>query len=81
MYRKDSDAIGPVRDFLGDFRRLYPDKKIEELDPDSSEGINLMRTYDLTDTPAIISINDDGTLNGEWCGRRLPLLSEVAYYS
>lgn len=80
LYRTNSETERLARDFAGDFER-QTGRKIEALDADSPEGIELSKLYDVMAYPAILARTDDGTLLQLWQGEPLPRISEVSFYS
>jgi hypothetical protein len=80
LFRLNSESERLARDFAGDFER-QTGQKIESLDADSREGLELSRLYDVVNYPAIIARTDDGTLLQLWQGEPLPRISEVSFYA
>lgn len=80
LYRTNSETERLARDFASDFER-QTGKKIEVMDADSPEGIELSKLYDVVAYPAILARTDDGTLLQLWQGEPLPRISEVSFYS
>ena len=80
MYRALSEHRRPVEDFLYEFERRTG-KVIETLDPDSREGTDFARTYDIVEYPTMIAMSEDGQMQSMWRGLPLPTLSEVSYYA
>ena len=79
VYKEESDHAREVFDYLRDFAR-QTGHVIEEMDPDSSAGVDFCRTYDIVEYPTVIALSNDGQLQNMWCGRPLPTISEVSYY-
>lgn len=79
VYKPDSDHARTVVTFLNDFTR-QTGRIIEELNPESPEGISFCRTYDIVEYPTLIAISHDGQLQNMWRGLTLPTISEVSYY-
>lgn len=79
FYRTDSEHARAVETFLHDFERQTR-KQLEVIDPDSREGGNLSRTYDIVEYPSIIATMPDGQLRNMWRGVPLPTIGEVSYY-
>lgn len=79
IYKYESDHAREVLDFMRDFTR-QTGRTLEEVDPDSPEGADTCRTYDIVEYPTIIALSDDGRLQNMWRGRPLPTISEVSYY-
>ena len=80
VWRENADYSRTVSDWLNDFERRT-DKVIESLSPDSIEGENFVRIYDIVEYPTIIAIDDMGRELSTWRGLPLPLIDEVSYYS
>lgn len=80
MYRTNSEAESLARNFAGDFER-QTGKKLEIMDADSREGVELARLYDIVSYPAILARTGDGVLLQLWQGEPLPRISEVSYYA
>ena len=79
VYHEESDYARDVRDFLRDYEN-QTGRQIETVDPDSSEGAQFCRTYDIVEYPSIVAATDDGVLQNLWRGLPLPLINEVSYY-
>lgn len=79
VYKDKSDHGRTVRDFLADFTR-QTGKSISELDPETLEGIDFCRAYDIVEYPTVVAMRDDGVLLTLWRGMPLPTINEVSYY-
>lgn len=79
FYRPNSEHERRALDYLRDFA-AQTGKKLPTLDPDSREGAELCRLYEIMQFPAIIATDDEGHLQNLWTGDRLPTYSEVSYY-
>ena len=79
IYKDASDHAREVIDYLRDFER-QTGHELEVMDPESREGIDFCRVYDVVEYPTIIAISDGGQLQNMWRGRPLPTISEVSYY-
>ena len=79
IYKEESDHAREVMDYLRDFKR-QTGHDLETVDPDTAEGADFCRTYDIVEYPSIVAISDDGILQNLWRGRPLPTLSEICYY-
>jgi methyl coenzyme M reductase alpha subunit len=51
------------------------------MDPDTREGSNFARIYDIVQYPTIIATADDGKEQHRWAGTPLPLINDVSYYT
>ena len=79
IYKDASDHAREVIDYLADFTR-QTGQELEVLDPESRDGADFCRTYDIVEYPSIIALSDDGQIQNLWRGRPLPTISEVSYY-
>jgi hypothetical protein len=79
VYKDESDHAREVLDYLKDFER-QTGRTIETLNPDSKDGADTCRAYDIVEYPTVIALSDDGHLQNMWRGRPLPTISEVSFY-
>lgn len=79
IYKSESDHAREVMNYLRDFSR-QTGQEIEEINPDTADGAQLCRVYDIVEYPTIIATSEDGSLQNMWRGRPLPTISEVSYY-
>lgn len=79
VYKAESDYARSVLDYLRDFER-QTGHKLEELNPDSTEGELFCRAYDIVEYPTMIAISDDSVIQNTWRGLPLPTISEVSFY-
>jgi len=79
VYKDESEYAREVTDFLRDFTR-QTGHELETLDPDTPEGDDFCRAYDIVEYPSIIALSDDGRLQNLWRGTPLPTISEVSFY-
>lgn len=79
VYKPNSDHARAVTDWLRDFNR-QTGKTVSEIDPDTKEGAELCRNYDIVEYPTIVAFDSSGALQNMWRGRMLPTISEVSYY-
>lgn len=79
FFREMSEHGRTVETFLGDFRR-QTGRELEQMNPDSKEGSDLARVYDIVEYPTVVALNDEGQLQYQWRGIPMPTISEVSYY-
>ena len=80
IYREVSEQARDVTTFLHDFRRRTG-VDLDTLDPDTREGADICRLYDIVQYPAIIATDKTtGVLLKSWQGLPLPTIDEVSYY-
>lgn len=79
VYRYESDHAREVLDYLRDFSK-QTGHTVEEVDPDSRDGAQFCRVYDIVEYPTMIALSDGGQVQNVWRGRPLPTISEVSFY-
>lgn len=80
VYKEQTDYARQVIDYLRDFEH-QTGRHLETLDPDTPEGADFCRTYDIVQYPTLIALSDDGVMQNTWPGLPLPTISEVSYYA
>jgi hypothetical protein len=80
FYRDASEHGQAVREFLREFHRITG-RTIDEISPDSPDGIQRAEVYDIVEYPTLLAIDDNGTMQNMWSGLPLPTISEVSYYA
>ena len=81
LYRPKSEFARITEEFIHDYQRRYPDKKMDILDIDSREGGAISSLYDVMQFPTIMALRDDGSLLKSWEGQSFPLMDEIAAYA
>ena len=79
IYKNESDHAREVLDYLRDFER-QTGRPLATLDPETKEGEQFCRVYDIVEYPTVIAISDDSVMQNTWRGLPLPTISEVSYY-
>jgi hypothetical protein len=79
VYKEETDYAREVIDYLRDFKR-QTGHDLETMNPDTADGADFCRTYDIVEYPSIVALSDDGVLQNLWRGTPLPTISEVSYY-
>lgn len=79
IYKDQTDYARTVIDFIHDFKH-QTGRDLEELDPESREGVDFCRAYDILQFPTLIALSDDARMLNMWQGLPLPTISEVSYY-
>lgn len=79
VYKEESDHARTVIDFIRDYQR-QTGRDLEVIDPDSPDGAQFCRTYDIVEYPSIVATSDGGVLQNLWRGLPLPLINELSYY-
>lgn len=79
IYKTESDHARDVMTFLSDFER-QTNKQLDVVDPDTLQGADTCRLYDIVEYPSIVAVDDDGAIQNIWKGLPLPTISEVSYY-
>ena len=79
VFKEDSEQARPVLEYLRDFEH-QTGHKLDTIDPDSVEGAELCRVYDIVEYPTVVAMSEDGMALNSWRGLPLPTISEVSYY-
>jgi hypothetical protein len=79
IYKSASDRARDVSDFLRDFERQTA-RKLETIDPDSRQGADICRLYDIVEYPTIVATSEEGQLLNMWRGVPLPTIDDVNAY-
>jgi hypothetical protein len=79
IYKDESDHAREVLDYLQDFAR-QTGHTLETMDPDTPEGIDFCKVYDIVEYPTMIALSDNGSMQNMWRGWPLPTINEVSYY-
>ncbi len=79
VFKEASDSAREVLDYLRDFER-QTGHVLETLNPETKEGEQFCRAYDIVEYPSIIALSDDSHMQNLWRGTPLPTISEVSYY-
>jgi len=80
LYRPNSEHGRLTEEFLRDIRSRTDNPNIVALDVDSREGSIQAQLYDIMSFPAILVIQDNGSIQNSWVGETLPLVNEVVAY-
>ena len=80
FYRPNSEHSRQVEEFVHDFVRAEPDRKVDLVDVDSPYGVAQCELYDIIQYPSIVAKGEDGVLLRSWSGE-LPLMNELSYYA
>lgn len=79
VYKLESDHAREVIDYLREFQRRTG-RELEQVDPDTREGSDFCRAYDVVEYPSVLALDDSGKVLNLWRGSPLPTINEVSYY-
>ncbi|HMM62215.1 MAG TPA: hypothetical protein PKC86_01505 [Candidatus Saccharibacteria bacterium] len=80
IYKEQTDYARTVIDYLRDFER-QTGRKLETMDPETPDGAQFCRVYDVVEYPTILALSDNGILQNMWRGLPLPTITELCYYA
>lgn len=80
VYKENSEQARAVETFMHDFTR-QTGKSLETINPETRDGAQFCRTYDIVEYPTVISLGDDTVMQTMWRGLPMPTISEVSYYA
>ena len=79
LYRPNSEHERQALNYLRDFT-AQTGKTLPTLNPDTPEGTDVCRLYDILQFPTILVTDAEGHMQNLWTGERLPTFSELSYY-
>jgi hypothetical protein len=79
IYKDETDYARAVYDYLGDFKR-QTGHDLETMNPETPDGADFCRTYDIVEYPSIVALSDNGSLQMVWRGLPFPTINELSYY-
>ena len=80
LYKRETDYGREVEEYLTDLSRMATKTECEVMDPETIEGEMFARARDIVRYPAIVAVDNNGSVIQEWIGLPLPAMDEVAYY-
>lgn len=81
LFRPNSEHDTSANEYAENFKRVTG-KKLDMLDYDSAEGIELAKIHDITSIPAILALRDDSSLMESWVEQdKWPTASELSFYA
>lgn len=81
LYRPNSEHGRVVEEFIHDFQYRNHGYHMEILNLDSRDGYAMASLYDVMRYPAILVLQNDGSVQHIWEGNEMPLMDEVASYA
>ena len=73
VYKYESDHAREVLDYLRDFSR-QTGHTIEEIDPDTPDGADFCRTYDIVEYPTMLALSDSSSKASKRMSSTSPML-------
>lgn len=80
IWRRESDYGRSLEEWINEFERRTG-REVESLEPDTAEGEQFCRTYDVVEYPTIMVLSNSGEALADWRGQQLPLFDEVGYWA
>lgn len=81
LYRPNSEHGRLTEEFIHDYQTKHQADRLEALNIDTREGSAMATLYDVVQYPAILVLQEDGSIQRSWEGETLPLMDEVAAYA
>jgi len=81
FYRPNSEYARITEDFIRDFKSRNDSSKIEVLNVDTRDGDATATLYDVVEYPAILVVQESGSVQKMWQGPAFPQFDEVAGYA
>ncbi|MBQ6355290.1 hypothetical protein IJJ18_02640 [Candidatus Saccharibacteria bacterium] len=80
LYKRETDYGREVEEYLSEIARSSTRDEIEVLDPESVDGEIFAQARDIVRYPAILAVDNNGSVVQDWIGLPLPPMGEVIYY-
>jgi hypothetical protein len=81
LYRPNSEYGRVTEEFIHEYQARYQSQSLEIINIDTREGMATADLYDIVQYPAVLVVQNDGTIQKAWQGEDLPLMDEVASYA
>ena len=84
LYRPKSEHARNIDEFIRELKRREGDEvanRVELINIDTRDGAATASLYGVMQYPAVLAIQNDGSLLKDWQGSAMPLLNEVSYYT
>ena len=81
LYRPNSEHGRKIEEFVHEYQRRHQAGHLELLNIDTRDGSATATLYDIVQYPAILTLQNDGSVQKIWQGTELPLMEEVASYA
>ena len=79
LYHPKSDHGGLVEDYARDYHR-FRGHDLELVSLETRDGAGMASRYDVTRYPAVLAIDQNGTLHKLWQEEHLPLMNDLDLY-
>lgn len=81
LFRPNGEQARSVNDYIREVTSRYPELIIESIDVDSLKGEKVAQLYDIQRYPAVIVLQEDGSMSKMWQGEEFPLIDEVVSFA
>ena len=79
LYRPNSEHDTLVQRFVRDFMHRTS-REVELVSLDTRDGAATASLYDVLQYPAVLVVENHGSVQQLWQGEQLPLIDEVSYF-
>lgn len=80
VWKRESEHGREVEEWIRDFSLIFG-REVESMNPDTGDGNEFARIYDVVEYPSILALDDFGKVLEMWRGVPLPTMNEVSYYA
>ena len=80
LYRPNSEHSRLTEEFIHEYKTRHMHASVEVLSVDTREGDAVATLYDVMSYPAILILQDNGSVQKFWQGPSLPRTEDVASY-
>ena len=80
VWKRETEYGREMEDWIRGFGSVFG-REVESINPETREGDEFAKMYDIVEYPSILALDDSGKLLEMWRGLPLPTLNEVSYYA
>lgn len=80
VWKRETEYGREMEDWIRGFDSVFG-REVESINPETREGDEFAKMYDIVEYPSILALDDSGKLLEMWRGLPLPTLNEVSYYA
>lgn len=81
LYQPNTELETSIQEYVREFAQETA-RTIELIDSNTPSGVEIAKSYDILQFPALVAVKDDGSYIESWAERdKWPTISELSYYS
>lgn len=80
VWKRGTEYGREMEEWIHGFSLVFG-REVESIDPDTKDGDEFARIYEIVEYPTILALDESGKVLEMWRGLPLPTLNEVSYYA